>query len=301
MRVDELSVISRPGRSATRSSRSSCSSFLLARGCSLQADGRQPQSGHHFPAVLISISQPGAAPTEIETQITQRVEAAVRCGQRRRRDQFDDPRGQQHDLRPVRDRHADRPRGHRRARTRSPRSAATCPTASSSRRCSAIDIDDEPIGYFAVGTHDMTLEQLSWFVDNTVSNRLLSASRAWPRSAATGGVEPRDPGRCSIRRACRPRASPPARSTSSCAPININAAGGRAEIAGSEQSVRVLGNAAHRPCRSARPRFRLGGGRTVRLDDDRQCPRPVGRADLATRIQNGRQVRQLHASRSAKG
>ena len=31
-----------------------------------------------FPAVNVSISQPGAAPTEIENQITQRVESAVR-------------------------------------------------------------------------------------------------------------------------------------------------------------------------------------------------------------------------------
>ena len=31
-----------------------------------------------FPVVLIQISQPGAAPTELETQVTQRVEAAVR-------------------------------------------------------------------------------------------------------------------------------------------------------------------------------------------------------------------------------
>src|SRR3712207_5640642 len=31
-----------------------------------------------FPAVSINISQPGAAPSEIETQITQRVESAVR-------------------------------------------------------------------------------------------------------------------------------------------------------------------------------------------------------------------------------
>ncbi|MEO7409729.1 MAG: efflux RND transporter permease subunit, partial [Sphingomicrobium sp.] len=31
-----------------------------------------------FPFVNISISQPGAAPTELETQVTQRVEAAVR-------------------------------------------------------------------------------------------------------------------------------------------------------------------------------------------------------------------------------
>src|SRR4051812_437183 len=31
-----------------------------------------------FPAVYVQISQPGAAPTELETQVTQRVEAAVR-------------------------------------------------------------------------------------------------------------------------------------------------------------------------------------------------------------------------------
>ena len=31
-----------------------------------------------FPAAIVTISQPGAAPTEIENQITQRVEAAVR-------------------------------------------------------------------------------------------------------------------------------------------------------------------------------------------------------------------------------
>src|SRR5918996_3898294 len=31
-----------------------------------------------IPIVWISISQPGAAPTEMETQVTQRVEAAVR-------------------------------------------------------------------------------------------------------------------------------------------------------------------------------------------------------------------------------
>ena len=31
-----------------------------------------------FPAVVVAINQPGAAPTEIETQITQRIESAVR-------------------------------------------------------------------------------------------------------------------------------------------------------------------------------------------------------------------------------
>ncbi|MDB5707769.1 MAG: transporter permease, partial [Sphingomonas bacterium] len=31
-----------------------------------------------FPVVIVQISQPGAAPTELETQITQKVESAVR-------------------------------------------------------------------------------------------------------------------------------------------------------------------------------------------------------------------------------
>src|ERR671917_1546091 len=31
-----------------------------------------------FPAAVILVSQPGAAPTEMETQVTQRIEAAVR-------------------------------------------------------------------------------------------------------------------------------------------------------------------------------------------------------------------------------
>ncbi len=31
-----------------------------------------------FPAAIVSVSQPGAAPNELETQVTQRVESAVR-------------------------------------------------------------------------------------------------------------------------------------------------------------------------------------------------------------------------------
>ena len=32
-----------------------------------------------FPAASVTVAQPGAAPSELETQVTQRVEAAVRC------------------------------------------------------------------------------------------------------------------------------------------------------------------------------------------------------------------------------
>ena len=50
------------------------------------------------------------------------------------------------------------------------------------------------------------------------------------------------------------------------AQVNLNAAGGRAEIAGSEQSVRVLGNA-DTAYTLSQTQISVGGGRTVRLSD----------------------------------
>ena len=104
----------------------------------------------------------------------------------------------------------------------------------------------------------------------------------------------------SIRPRCRRRASPPRRSTSSCARRNINAAGGRAEIAGSEQSVRVLGNAhdAYRPRR--RPRSRFRGGRIVRLADIADGQGRLFGAAHASPSMNGRQVISFNVQR-AKG
>ena len=38
----------------------------------------QQQPDIEFPMVIINVQQPGAAPKELETQVTQRVEAAIR-------------------------------------------------------------------------------------------------------------------------------------------------------------------------------------------------------------------------------
>src|SRR3546814_19842188 len=48
--------------------------------------------------------------------------------------------------------------------------------------------------------------------------------------------------------------------------VNLNAAGGRAEIAGSEQSVRILGNAASAH-ELGETRIAVGDGRTVKLSN----------------------------------
>jgi len=215
-----------------------------------------------FPAVSVSVSQPGAAPTEIETQITQKVEAAVRSvngvdelqsqareGNSNTTVQFVigvDPDVAVNEVKNA----VDQVRG-------------DLPDGILEPRVTKINIAGDPIGYFAVSADDMTMEQLSWFIDDTVSRRLLSVEGMAAVSRA-GGVDREirvvlDPAKMqalgvtasSINQALRQ--------------VNTDAAGGSAEIAGSRQSVRVLGNA-DTALQLANTRISLGGGRTIRLD-----------------------------------
>ena len=148
-----------------------------------------------------------------------------------------------------------------------------------------VDVEDHPIMFVAAETTDMRLEQLSWYIDNTVAKRLLGVEgiAAVTRTAAST-ADPRD---ARSRRAAvaghHRRAG-----QSQLRQSNMNAAGGRAEIAGSEQSVRVLGNARNAyelsqtniACREAEwsgsPTWAKCGIR-VRAALDGQDERPPGR------------------------
>ena len=134
----------------------------------------------------------------------------------------------------------------------------------------------------ACETTDMSLEQLSWYIDNTVAKRLLGIEgiaavsrerRRRPRQSASI----LDPAALQAQGITAAQVNQQLRQT------NINAAGGRAEIAGSEQAVRVLGNAANayelgqtqislrrRPHRPAR-RHRHGRGFLFRAAHARQA------------------------------
>jgi multidrug efflux pump subunit AcrB len=115
-----------------------------------------------------------------------------------------------------------------------------------------VNTSSEPIAYFSVTADDMTPEQLSWFIDDTVAKRLLGVEGMADvkreggvdreilvsRSAADAGLW-RD--RAQVNQALRV--------------LNLNAAGGRAEIGGTRQSMRVLANA-HDAYACRRPRWR---------------------------------------------
>lgn len=216
-----------------------------------------------FPAVNVSISQPGASPTEIETQITQKVEAAVRSvngvdeiqstaseGNSNTFVQFMIGTDSNVAVNEVKNA-VDQVRG-------------DLPDGILEPRVSKVEVGGSgPIGYFAVAADDMTMEQLSWFIDDTISRQLLSIEGMAAVSRA-GGVDRE------IRVVLDPAKMQSLGVTASAVnqalrQVNIDAAGGSAEIAGSRQSVRVLGNA-DTALQLANTRISLSGGRTIRLD-----------------------------------
>ena len=217
-----------------------------------------------FPVAAVVVNQPGAAPTEMETQVTQRVEAAVRSlngvdeitsvvseGQSRTSVQFTVGTPIDRGVNDVRDA-VSNIRG-------------DLPQGILQPQVSRIDIGGNgALAYYSVEAVDMTLEELSWFVDNNIAKKLLGVPGV-AQVRRGGGVSREirvvlDPARMQAFGLTASQVNGQLRQ------VNINAAGGRAEIAGSEQSVRVLGNASG-AVGLGETQISLGNGRNVRLAD----------------------------------
>ena len=216
-----------------------------------------------FPAAQVVVSQPGAAPTEMETQVSQKVEAALRGingvedmstyieeGSSNTFVQFAIGTPVDRAVNDVRDALSN--------------IRGDLPDGILEPQVNRIDTDGGPIAYFSAETTDMTLEELSWFVDNTVAKKLVSVS-GMASIQRSGGVKREirvllDPVRMQSQGVTAAQVNTQLRST------NLNAAGGRAEIAGSEQSVRVLGNAASAFALGER-QIIVGNGRAIKLSD----------------------------------
>jgi multidrug efflux pump subunit AcrB len=215
-----------------------------------------------FPMAIVVVSQPGAAPSEMETQVTQRVESAVRGvsgveeinssvreGSSQTEVMFEIGTPTDRAINDVRDA-ISQIRG-------------DLPEGINEPQVIRADFGSE-VAVFAARTTDMTIEQLSWYVDNTVAKRLLGLEGV-ARVSRNGGVDRE------IRVILNPAAMQAqgvtaAQINQQLRAVNINAAGGRAEIAGSEQSVRVLGNA-KTAFELSQTQFALPGGRTIKLAD----------------------------------
>ncbi|MEM8826519.1 MAG: efflux RND transporter permease subunit, partial [Pseudomonadota bacterium] len=237
-----------------------------------------------FPAATVTVSQPGAAAEEMKTQITQRVEAAVRGvngvdeirstireGSSSTSIQFDIGVPIDRAVNDVRDAVAN--------------IRSDLPEGILEPQVQRQDFGGI-LAYMSVSAVDMTPQQLSWFVDDVVAKRLLSIS-GMSSVGRSGGVEREirvelDPERM------RSFGITAAQVNAQLRQMNMNVGGGRAEIAGAEQSVRVLGNA-ESSRDLAETQISLGGGRSIRLEDVANVTDGFGeQRDIAR--QNGREV-----------
>ncbi|MGN6268421.1 MAG: efflux RND transporter permease subunit [Sphingomonas sp.] len=215
-----------------------------------------------FPIVWIDINQPGAAPSEMETQITQKVEAAVRSLQGI--DQLTST-VTEGDSQTVVQLQIGTPidRAVEDVRSALQQIRGNLPEGILEPQVGRANTTDHDLASYSVSATDMTLEQLSWYIDNDVSKALLSVP-GMSAVSRNGGVTREirvilDPVKLQAQGLTADQVNQQLRL------VNMNAAGGTAEIGGRQQSVRVLGN--------ARNAYDLGqtqisvGGRTIKLAD----------------------------------
>src|SRR6476469_3318834 len=216
-----------------------------------------------FPAAIVSVSQPGAAPGEMETQVTQRVESAIRgiSGVEELSSTIREGNSTtfvQFELGTPTDRAVND------VRNVISQIRSNLPDGILEPQIQRVDAEDEPFSYVGAQTTDMTLEQLSWYIDNTIAKRLLGLPGVAAVSRA-GGVSRNirvilDPA------ALQSQGITAAQVNAQLRQSNMNGAGGRTEVAGSEQSVRILGNAPDAYALS-QTQITLPGGRFVKLAD----------------------------------
>ncbi len=215
------------------------------------------------PLVAITVAQSGAAPSELEAQVTKEIEDAV-AGINGVDDiastvadnvstttvifRMEVPTDQA--VQDVKDA-IDRVRG-------------DLPASVEEPIVTRIDVEGQAIMTFAVNAPGMTLEEASWFVDDTIK-RALQGQRGVGRVDRYGGADREirielDPARLDSYGVTAADVNRQLRAT------NANLGGGRGEIGDREQAIRTLGNAADVQALSETT-IALPNGRYVRLGD----------------------------------
>ncbi len=216
-----------------------------------------------FPGVNISISQPGAAPTEIENQITQRIEAAVRGINGVKSISSTAGEGSSNTVAEF-EIGIDVNEALSEVKNAVDQTRSALPDGILEPLISKIDIVGEPIGFFAVKADDMTIEQLSWFVDDTVAKKLLAVD-GMAEVDRFGGVDREILVILALEK-IQSLGITASQINAALRQVNVNAAGGQAEVGGTRQSLRVLGNA-DTAYELSQIEIALGGGRSVKLAD----------------------------------
>ncbi|MCB6177096.1 efflux RND transporter permease subunit [Rhodobacter sp. Har01] len=216
-----------------------------------------------FPLVSVTISQPGAAPAELETQVTKEVEDAVSgiTGVKNVVSNVSD--GVSTTLIEFR---MEKPTDEAVQDTKDAidQIVGDLPADADTPQVTKIDVEGQAIMTFAVTAPGMTFEELSWFVDDTVT-RALQSKPGIGRISRFGGADREvqvllDPVKLGSYGITAQAVSGQLRAT------NTNVGAGRAELGEGEQAIRLLGDAQDVD-KLAETTVALPSGRHVKLAD----------------------------------
>src|ERR1700761_4432995 len=193
-----------------------------------------------FPEVNVNISQPGAAPTEMEVQIAQKVEGSIASIGNIHHQQTYISEG---NVLIIVEFNIGTPidRAVTDIRDAIARVRADLPQNILEPQVQRQDNDGGTFAIYAVSTTDMTPEQLSWAVDNTIAKRLVGV-KGISQVQRIGGLDREirvelDPARLQALGLTAVEVNEQLRQ------LNLDATGGRAQVGGGEQAIRVLGGA----------------------------------------------------------
>ncbi|MBL8555460.1 MAG: efflux RND transporter permease subunit [Phenylobacterium sp.] len=217
-----------------------------------------------FPVIAVTVTQSGAAPGEMETQITRPVEDAVSGVTGVRSIQSVVTQGVsttsvQFEIGTNLQKKTDE------MRSKVAQARAQLPRDIDEPQVNQLEIDDAaPIMTMAVSAPTMSDDELSWFVDDTVA-RALQSAKGVSQTSRVGGVSREinvivDPDRLAARGLTASQLNTALRA------FQVDAPGGQVTVGDREQTVRVLGTV--RTVEQLRElTIPTGGGRFVRLTD----------------------------------
>ena len=215
-----------------------------------------------LPTVSVSASLPGAAPAQLETEVARKLENSIATVQgvkhitTRVQDGGVSITAEFRLEKPVQEAVDD-------VRSAVARVRADLPADVRDPVVSKVDLAGQPILAFTIASGRMDDEALSWFVDNTVTRKLL-AVRGVGAVNRVGGVTREiqvalDPSRLQALSATAADISRQLRL------VQSDSAGGRADLGGSEQPVRTLATVKS-AAELGQLELSLGDGRRIRLD-----------------------------------
>nr|CAD6601610.1 AcrB/AcrD/AcrF family protein [Rhizobium sp. Khangiran2] len=215
------------------------------------------------PVVSVTVAQSGASPAELEMQVTKEVEDAVASISGVDEIQSTVTDGQSQTVVLFR---IEKPTDEAVQDTKDAidRIRSDLPASAEEPVVSKIDVEGQAIQTFSVTSPNMTLEELSWFVDNTIK-RELQGQPGIGRIDRYGGADRE------VRVALNPAKLDSYGITavdvnSQLRGTNVDLGSGRGQVAGNEQTIRTLGDA-RTVTQLADTTIALSGGRFVKLSE----------------------------------